>query len=83
MSGADNKRCTNCKYFFLAYRPKGVCEFCTYPNMRWWYRTINGGVPGYMDLDQIDVAACKNRVFNPFTYFMNLLMLRFLRKEIV
>ncbi len=83
MLGADNKRCTNCKFFFLAYRKNGVCEFCTYPVLKWRYKVIDGCVPVYMDLDQIDVAACKNRVFNPFTYLMNLFLLRFLRRELV
>jgi len=83
MSRADNKRCTNCKFFFLAHRCDGVCEFCTYPGLMWQYKVINGRVPIYMDLDQIDVLSCENYVFNPFTYYINIFLLRFLRKEIV
>lgn len=81
MSWTNKKRCTNCNFFFMAYRSHGVCEFCTYPGLRWRYKVFNGCVPTYRDIDQIDFESCKYYVFNPFSYFMNLFLLRFLRKE--
>ena len=77
------KKCKNCKFFFLGYRKNGACEFCTAPLYMFRYGTVNVTTPNYKDIDQIDVARCNDYVFNPFSYFINILMLRFLKREIV